>query len=217
MKTTGLIFAGEKSLYTEPHATTFYDVSQFGNDGTITGATWLKLPSGLWVTSFDGSSYIDFGDQVSFEGDNVSVGCWFKKSASTGWRQLINKWDSPNKNGYVLAFNGQSLEALVGNGSVTTPTGNCAFTISDDILYHALMTYDGTTLTLYVNGVSKNTDTTVSGNLSYGSESFQLGKYSVAGANYFIGLMGLEKLYSYALTASEVFNIFQQERKLFGV
>jgi hypothetical protein len=29
------------------------DLSGYGNHGTITGTTWVRLPSGLWVTNHD--------------------------------------------------------------------------------------------------------------------------------------------------------------------
>jgi len=31
-----------------------HDRSPYGNHGAITGATWQRLPSGLWCLSFDG-------------------------------------------------------------------------------------------------------------------------------------------------------------------
>src|SRR3990167_10553439 len=33
----------------------WFDRSRYQNHGTITGATWKRLPSGVWVMSFDGT------------------------------------------------------------------------------------------------------------------------------------------------------------------
>ncbi|MFA4917123.1 MAG: LamG-like jellyroll fold domain-containing protein [Syntrophales bacterium] len=42
-------------------------VGSYGNNGAITGATYVRLPSGLWVNSFDGT------DDVIAVADNVTV------------------------------------------------------------------------------------------------------------------------------------------------
>ena len=36
----------------EGGGTTLWDYSNNGNHGTITGATWVRLPSGLWSLGF---------------------------------------------------------------------------------------------------------------------------------------------------------------------
>ena len=39
-----------------------YDRSPYGNHGTITGATWKRLPSGLWYLDLDAlDDYVDCG------------------------------------------------------------------------------------------------------------------------------------------------------------
>jgi hypothetical protein len=56
---------------------TGYSTSPAGNNGTITGATWSRLPSGLWVLNMDGSDDIVTAPLVL---DGVTpwyVGCWF--------------------------------------------------------------------------------------------------------------------------------------------
>ena len=46
-----------------PPPATFEDVSRYGNDGTHTAITWVRLPSGLWVRSFNGAtSVVTVGD-----------------------------------------------------------------------------------------------------------------------------------------------------------
>lgn len=45
-----------------PLGATIRDFSGQGNHGTITGATWTRLPSGLWVLDFDGNDdYVGCG------------------------------------------------------------------------------------------------------------------------------------------------------------
>ncbi len=41
-------------LYGPSSRLSVYDRSGYGNHGTITGAVWTKLPSGLWVLRYDG-------------------------------------------------------------------------------------------------------------------------------------------------------------------
>lgn len=54
-------------------------IDQVGtNDGTITGATWVRNAKGLWGLSFDGDDYVDCGDadSLSFtDGAGNDVAC----------------------------------------------------------------------------------------------------------------------------------------------
>jgi len=40
--------------FMEGTGSSVHDLSKYHNNGTITGATWTQLPSGIWVLSFDG-------------------------------------------------------------------------------------------------------------------------------------------------------------------
>ncbi len=53
---------------TTPPAATLEDETRYGNNGTIAGATWERLPSGLWVNSFITNDTITVADASVFQG-----------------------------------------------------------------------------------------------------------------------------------------------------
>ncbi len=66
-----------------PGGATITDFSGQGNHGTITGATWVRLPSGLWVLSFDGDDYVGCGNAVNLQiTNNLGIEVWFKTPAT---------------------------------------------------------------------------------------------------------------------------------------
>jgi len=48
--------------FMEGTGSSVHDLSKYHNNGTITGATWTQLPSGIWVLSFDGVD--DYGYSI---------------------------------------------------------------------------------------------------------------------------------------------------------
>jgi len=73
---------------------------------------------------------------------------------------------------------------------------------------HLALTYNGSVLTLYQNGVGVAA-TNVSGTLSSGTENLQIGgsKYG----EYFKGLIDEVRIYSRALSDSEIQSLYQQQ------
>jgi len=56
---------------------TVSDISGCGNHGTITGATWVQLPSGLWVLHYNGTSHkVDIPYHDGLNQTIFSFCCW---------------------------------------------------------------------------------------------------------------------------------------------
>jgi len=74
-----------------------------------------------------------------------------------------------------------------------------------------VVTYDGTNMKVYVNGVLEST---LASSLSVENhtQQFQLGKLS-NGASYFSGLMDEVAVYGYALTATQVSEHYNAGRR----
>jgi hypothetical protein len=71
--------------------------------------------------------------------------------------------------------------------------------------YHVAATYDGTAMTMYINGTPVGQLTGLSGPLSLGASGVQLGGYPVTGASLgFDGLVDEAAIYSYALPAGQI-------------
>ena len=78
------------------------------NNGTITGATWTRLPNGLWYPSFDGDDKINVSHATSIDIDteDFSVGAWANLTTNvTNYRTILWKAESAaNYAGYYMFF-----------------------------------------------------------------------------------------------------------------
>lgn len=135
---------------------------------------------------------------------------WNNATANSGWKDAQVAFASGTINGGV--FNGAS------NPYVTGPS------YSATTWYHIVLTYDGTNkTTLYVNGVSQGTATSVKANPPTGSNYLSLAlpdgvsAYVGSASGYFAGQIGAYKMYTRALSATEVTQNFQALRNRFSV
>jgi len=197
------------------------DRSPYGNHGTITGATWVRLPSGLWCLSFDGTDdYAATGYKTSLNpATAITIELWIKANSSAGYPYF-------NGRGY---FN-QGFSLNLGNSKlyfwVKTTDGNLTVasesTLNTGVFYHIVGTYDSAggsnNMKVYINGVLDAQDNLTGAIVPFTSYSMgaYLGRADTAGS-YFDGLLAAVCLYNRALTALEVGNHFNQEKHLFGV
>lgn len=192
----------------DPQSATIRDLSGYNNHGTITGATWTRLSSGLWVNSFITDDFIDCGGNASL---NLQVFTFM------GWLYTTSGADQCILSGGV---NGGSNFGLL---KLSTPSLRfddfwVAAPISYNVEYrnkwhqvgihrdaanNASIVYDGT---LQSTGVYAGV---------FGFSNLLLGKR--ADALELDGKLALWKGFNRALSATEIAGIFQSERHLFQV
>jgi hypothetical protein len=123
-------------------------------------------------------------------------------TAGTGWRSVILK-EGTNILSYALysANNASRPGGWIHTGSTDTSVlGTAAVTLQ--VWTHLAVTYDGSALRFYTNGVLVRTVTGVA-NISTTTGGLKLGGNSVWG-EYFKGLIDDVRVYNRALTATEV-------------
>ncbi len=197
-----------------------YDRSPYGNIGTITGATWKRLPSGLWCLSFDGSDdFVDFGRKSSLliTGD-LSIELWLNLADYDAYYYLIGQNEAGGLRGvYDLITESPNGRLYFGRGDGTS-SGYIRTTGSIGTGWvHVVATMIGTTARIYINGsevpcTSNTIDTTIADT----GENIRMGRRQ---DNYapLKGKIALLRLYTRGLSAFEGLNHFSKEKYLFGV
>jgi len=202
-----------------------HDRSPYSNHGAITGATWQRLPSGLWCLSFDGTDdKVDCGS-----GESVDIGTrdftlevWVKGSRTGTVEALLYKYISDA--GYQMYFNSSNqlcahlFDSAAGGASKGVVI--YATNLRDGVWHHLVYTNIRSVATggsLYVDGVRKAT----SGNncitdLSQ-SANLYLGAGYLGGTQFFSGDVALPRVYNRHLGALEIQRHFNREKQLFGV
>jgi len=191
------------------------DSSGNSNDGTWSGSTTNRYVSGYrgMGGTFDGSS--DYTGGVFSEPANISVAAWVyptANSSNSGEGRIIQEYHARWSMLQGLAGdNGdQKLHAHIYDGSNH-------FTIDGDTLTlnqwtHAVLTYDGTDLKLYQNGVWK--DETAVAQIGYVTDNkYRFGTHGDGLTNYyFTGKMDETRIYNRALTATEISDLYNYGR-----
>ena len=225
MKTRGLVLEGERAL-TEPDE--FYDMSRFRNDGTSANVTWVRLPSGLWVMSFNGISSVVRINAALPELLPLTAGTvefWFNHTVID--REALFGVSVTGLNSYywtILHDAANKIELTVNEAFANILHGTTDNTFTGWM--QVVITVNATGNIFYVNGVAQAITYTAGNAASTNFFSGQLdanrvtlGMRDVAPAtpNWFTGYMSLVRIYSYALTPGQILQHFEAERRLFGM
>ena len=172
-------------------------------DGTISGATRVTTGRFGRALSFDGA-----GDSVVIANSSgltptagMTISAWVNPSALAAWRPVVAKERAPFPTYGLYASNTSSrATARVGTTADLTTSATSAFGLNT--WSHVAMTWNGTTLRLFVNGVQV-ASRTVTGALAAGTGQVRLGGDSLRG-EWFSGLIDEVRAYGRPLSASEI-------------
>jgi hypothetical protein len=193
------------------------DSSGTGNTGTLqNGPTWTTSGEIGGALTFASAStqYVSVTDAASLRPANWTVSTWVNLTSlpsSGGQTKLVAKDDSNSYSDYGLSIdNGDHCAGLnwrlYFNHSDGTTYAICyAATINTGTWYLATGTWDGTTLTIYVNGVSVATSTPGSTPSTGAGGDLEMGhEYNISGSIYLNGTLDDVRVYNRALAAAEV-------------
>jgi hypothetical protein len=135
------------------------DSSEYGNDGTVYGATWVDGKYGK-ALSFDGTSnYVSVLHNSVFSAPaNLTVEGWFKpNTVAASYQQIVGKQTGYNE--YRLILYGNTIRGQIYDSSheYTVNSANGGVYAQAGVWHHVVMTYDGANLRLYVNGILVDT------------------------------------------------------------
>lgn len=195
---------------------TDYDVSGKGNHGTITGATWVRLPSGLWVLNFDGvDDYVDAGGITFFDLATPCVEAWVRMSADTTG-DIFSKFDSVNGDaGFILRYNTTGTKFEFFAGWTSGPASSAA--ISLDTWYHVVGLHVASPIrtSIYVNGVIGTNGATPVSPVAMTTKLFIGIRADLT--NDLNGRLALRRVYNTPLTVAQIASHYNQERHLFNI
>ena len=195
--------------------TTWTDISGKGYDGTLTnGPTFSSDNLGCIV--FDGSN--DRVDGVHNSELNLTqdltVECWFRRTGGRrDWGRGFGKGDSSNRT-YGLWYHVNSnyfLYQRYGSGQFSVLSSEAVVL---NAWYHLVGTSSGSTHTLYVNGVVKNT-TTSSGTFHSSTDPYKVDSHD--GLYHHIGDVSNCRIYNRGLSEAEVKQNYNAHKGRFGL
>jgi len=153
------------------------------------------------------AGHIDIGDVYPFLGTApFSVECWFNWSGPgvSNLHTLVAYSDATSAYGWWLYIHTPSTSLWLGRYDVLGYEEFGPFTISTNVWYHSVFTYDSTNITLYINGAYVDSMASPTILLSRTS-NLRIGTYPMDGATgNFGGNISNVAIYNRHLTATEV-------------
>ena len=215
--TSGLVLyldAGYSPSYPTT-GTTWYDVSGYGNNGTLTNGPTYSSDDGGGIV-FDGiDDYVDIGYKLNLLNNDITQEAWVNaNSFRNGWHGIISnmpQWGT----GFSLQIGTiQNIAAMISGVYLTT-----SWTPSLNVWYHIVATHRSSDNlnVLYVNGVQENT---VTREISYVENAVtKVGLFYTSDPPGlpFSGDINVVRSYNRALTASEVLQNYNAQKSRFGL
>jgi hypothetical protein len=189
--------------FDEGKGTVASDSSGKNNNGTVYGANWVEGRYGT-ALQFDGADdYVDCGPGITLNISNaVTIESWIKPLNTTGYHQIVRKGGND--------WHWYNLYLI--NGNIFFNVGNIkdkelckAGGIKVGQWYHIASVWDGSRMSLYVNGKPQGTKENSVVSLMDGNNLHRLiiGKHP-GGTQYWEGIIDEVAIYNRALGAEEI-------------
>lgn len=203
--------------FDEGYGTTVNDAAGSAS-GTITGAAWKTddLCRQKMCLYFDGSDWISFGDEASFDfaaATDFTIEFWFRHAPATTAEVIIQKYEGTGGDGgYRIQMESDGDISFgvddTNGGFADDNIVSTAASYDDNRWHHVAAVKDATSaIYLYIDGVQVASDSTIGSTGSLANDdTFYIGDSNGAdGGDEFIGFLDEVKIYtSSARTQAEI-------------
>ena len=199
-------------LMNEGHGDKVYDLSGYGNHGTLHGFDFPPTRTSGWnpgrdgvALTFDGSDdyiSIPYSDSLNITGDlTIDLSFYFKTDWGVGdrWMSLVDKaWGDDPRGSYSLFFRGSTGDLRLSRSSKTIVSAKTSWSAG---WYRLIATSNAYATILYINGVLDAS--TVGGSDTGNLNDVNIGR-SINNTHYTIGSIARVRILSRAMSSLEV-------------
>lgn len=184
-----------------------------GNSHTLTAVSDPAEVAGQFggAVDFDGNDSYTITNHADFNvAGSFSISAWIKHTSSPGYATVLMKGGSGGDASYSYALQvdtSKSTALLWQTAGAPHMTIQNTATVNDGNWHHLCMTYDGTTLRLYVDAGTPATTTTKSGSWNNGTSNLGIGGRP-GGVGFLTGSLDDVAFFNRVLTDAEVLSIY---------
>lgn len=152
-------------------------VRHYVRTGTIGSSNWSSKQFG-GALKFDGTNdVVNVVDTASLSiTGNFTVEAWIKTTSISTQQGIIEKSSSSSdRDGYGLRLTSSGTVQAYTAGAASVATATSSTVLTANTWYHLAGVYDGSTLSVYINGVRDGTPTSTSLNPTDGATSLKIG------------------------------------------
>jgi hypothetical protein len=201
-------------LMNEGSGDRIYDVSGNNNDGVLVGTVkpvWVPGKSGSCL-QFDGSRRtVTVLDSPSLNLPNAfTITAMVNQTGLVNWTRIVTKGDT---NYMLLMWTSGRPYLAMKVGSVEYNTHSATETVLPNGQWHLLIgTFDGTTMRYYYDGKREGLEKAIVGLADTNTSVVSFGS---PGINYYYGCMSDIRIYNRALSAQEIWQLYQSPYAMF--
>ncbi|MEM7821574.1 MAG: DUF2341 domain-containing protein [Candidatus Aenigmatarchaeota archaeon] len=196
------------------------DYSDYSNDGTIYGATWVDGKFGK-ALSFDGNDYVALPNNTARVRNRFSITAWIKLNKLNQRGHIIDNAGDGNDGHYYIYIENLTGASLCPPNHIVAGFRGSAWrdfctnisNLKTNEWYFITATYDGSTFKFYINAVIKN-QTSLADNVNYPSNSLVKIGANAHNSWWFDGLIDEVRVYNRTLSDSEVLALYQAKARL---
>lgn len=185
------------------------------NNGTTAYAA-AKINNGADFGSTNTTKSFSIANDMGITGTSITMACWVNITtapASGDSLRFMYHGDSGTKVNEMILYKNNSGTLEIYYNRLRAGIANDGFfytkTLTTGTWYHVAMTYDGSTITGYLNGVSVGTSSSSGNGTDAGYyDGVKIGVNHAADADWMTGLIDEAGIWSRALTAEEVAQLY---------
>jgi Concanavalin A-like lectin/glucanases superfamily/Bacterial Ig domain/PKD domain len=173
-------------------------------------STILVLNFNIAFSQNEDVSYLDVNGTNSVQLSKFSVAAWFKTSTDYNSNAfIVNKAGaSDNMNYGIWMTNSETIRGGFETSSGSAFYATSPLSYSDGNWHYAVVTFDGSAIGLYIDGLPVATKTASASPDSGGEEPIRMGADSQTLTNYFIGNVDEVRIWNNALTPQQVIDAY---------
>jgi hypothetical protein len=198
-------------LFDEGEGDVAGDSSENGLDGQImNGAKWVEGKFGDALELDGTDDYVDLGTDERLKPQRLTIMAWFSTRKLSGYGHIFqtgNDWN--DMAGIVFRVHQDGFfQSGVTQGPGNTVSWVNGPSLKDDTWYHAALTFDGTTIILYIDGVE--VARTAGAEILYDQWPARIGSHSHSVSSLFNGFIDEVAYFNEALEEKDVVAIMNQ-------
>lgn len=200
--------------FNEGTGTNAFDLSGNGNTGTLSGSTlpvWTNGVFGgaLYVTTTHSYVLVNSSSSLDITND-ITVSCWVKGGSQSGAKGIVTK-DGGSVQGWMLFWVSGKCQFDARAASSYNSSGASTNGIDTGTYHMVTGERTGSMLSIWIDGVlSKQTDSGHTQSIAADGTSIHIGDYNSGTTDQLTGSIDDVRIYSRALSATEVLNLYCQ-------
>jgi hypothetical protein len=174
------------------------------NSGLVIGAGGGAPFANTYSLSLDGvDDYVDTNSTKFSGASEFSISMWANFSAFSGNNPIVSNWFTGVTN-YIIRYSSTKLQFYISTTGGAAKVTEYTFTPTLGIWYNIICVYNGSNISIYINGTQQGTPTAITGTVLVNTNNCLIGE---RGTEHFNGLVDEVSYFDRFLTPTEITDI----------